>query len=282
MTDTFSDKPTQAEYWNDQAGPKWVRHADELDMMLSPFHDKVLKRAKIRASDRVLDIGCGAGSLSLSAAKKAAQVTGVDISQPLLGLARERGSELENLNFVRANAAEISPQVHGPFDIAMSRFGVMFFEDPVAAFTQIASVMSKSASLVFACWREPQFNPWATLPMQVAAPLMDSPPAKPDPDAPGPFAFADRSRIRTILQDAGWPNIEINSYDVEMVLPGNTPEESAAFMMEMGPLSKIMKEQELDFAKVQSALISKLKDNANTDGTVDLQGSVWIVEASRN
>lgn len=150
---------SQAEYWNDEAGPKWVEHGDALDSMLAPFLEKIMARVKLRSTDRVLDIGCGAGALSLRAAESVGHVTGVDVSEPLLNLARQRASRRENIAFHHVDAAEMSASSTNPFDIALSRFGVMFFEEPVKTFQNILQLMSDRPSLVFACWRHPKYNP---------------------------------------------------------------------------------------------------------------------------
>lgn len=238
-----------------------------------------MARVKLRSTDRVLDIGCGAGALSLRAAKNAGHVTGVDVSEPLLNLARQRASDRENIHFHHGDAAVMSMSSVDPFDIALSRFGVMFFEEPVKAFQNIRGLMSDRPSLVFACWRHPRHNPWATLPMQIVSPLLPAPPAPPDLEDPGPFAFSERDRVRSILQESGWPNVEIDTFDVDLTLPGETTDEAAGFMIKMGPLGRVLAETELDLENIQTRLSQALEDYVDAEGRVSVAGSAWIIEA---
>lgn len=272
---------TQAEYWNDEAGPKWVQHADALDEMLSPFLTEIISRAKLRATDSVLDVGCGGGALSLKAAETAGAVLGVDVSEPLLSLARQRAQQQDNVGFHFDDAAALSGEGHALFDVALSRFGVMFFENPVAAFGNILSLMGEHPTFVFACWRHPTFNPWATLPIQTVAPLLPNPPEPPNLEAPGPFAFSDRDRMRSTLREAGWANMEINAFDIDLVLPGHSAEETASFMVEMGPLGRLLSKTPLDLDVVKARLRETLSQFTNEDGRVQCGSSAWIVEAGR-
>ncbi len=267
----------QSEYWNGEAGQRWVDFSERLDSMLSPLADLVLKAANIKPHEDVLDIGCGAGALSLMAAKRGRSVLGVDISEPLIQLACERSEVIESATFTREDASQMT--LDEKRDIAISRFGVMFFNDPVSAFTNIRTQLIPNGRLVFACWQSPVKNAWAKAPVEAAMPFFNNMPAPPDPQAPGPFAFADSHYLRDVLTAAGWSSVELMDWTGDIRLPGDDAEEAAAFMMEMGPLSKIIKEQDLDFAQLQSALIAKLLENANPDGTIDMQGSVWIVSA---
>jgi hypothetical protein len=124
-------------------------------------------------------------------------------------------------------------------------------------------------------------NLWAKAPLEAAMPFFKEAPTPPEPFAPGPFAFADPNHLKAVLQEAGWLSVGLKDWTGDIRLPGADAHEAASFMMEMGPLSKIMNEQELDFDKVQSALIDRLAQNSNSDGTIDMQASVWIVSASK-
>lgn len=270
----------QSEFWNGDAGQRWVTFSERLDSMLLPFANLIIEAANIEAEEHVLDIGCGGGALSLMASKLGRSVLGVDISAPLIELAWERSKMMESVEFTREDASQVS--LDKKRDIAISRFGVMFFSDPVRAFANIRAQLSPKGRMVFACWQSPAKNAWAKAPLEAAMPFFKSMPTPPEPNAPGPFAFADSQYLSDVLMDAGWSSVELTDWTGDIRLPGDDAEEAAGFMMEMGPLSKIMKEQELDFAQVQSALVEKLKENANPDGTVDMQGSVWIVSAVKS
>ena len=270
----------QSDYWNGDAGQRWVSFSDRLDSMLFPFASLVLEAAKIKPEEHVLDIGCGGGALSLMASKQGQSVLGVDISKPLVELARERSKMMEAVQFKRGDASQIS--LNEKRDVAISRFGVMFFSDPVGAFSNLREQLTPNGRMVFACWQSPAKNAWAKAPLEAAMPFFKAMPQPPEPNAPGPFAFADSEYLTDVLIDAGWSSVDLKDWTGDIRLPGDGAEEAAAFMMQMGPLSKIIKEQELDFAQVQSALVEKLQQNANPDGTVDMQGSIWIVSASKS
>ena len=270
----------QSDFWNGDAGQRWVIFSERLDSMLLPFANLIIEAANIGPEEHVLDIGCGGGALSLLASKLGRSVLGVDISEPLIELAWQRSDMLEAVEFTKADASQVSLQKKR--DIAISRFGVMFFSDPVGAFANIRAQLAPKGRMVFACWQSPAKNAWAKAPLEAAMPFFKSMPTPPEPHAPGPFAFADSQYLTDVLMDAGWSSVELTDWTGDIRLPGDDAEEAAGFMMEVGPLSKIMKEQELDFAQVQSALVEKLKQNANSDGTVDMQGSVWIVSAVKS
>ena len=272
------DNQQQSEFWNGDAGERWVTFSDRLDAMLGPFADLILEASNIKPDETVLDIGCGGGALSLRAAEAAQSVLGVDISKPLIGLAEKRAAGLAQTNFHCEDAAMIS--LDEKRDVVISRFGVMFFSDPVRAFANIREQVKPNGRMVFACWQSPMKNLWAKAPLEAAMQFFKEPPTSPEPHAPGPFAFADSEYLIDTLMDAGWKTVELTDWTGKIRLPGEDVEQTAAFMMEMGPLSKIMKVQDLDEKLVQSVLIEKLSSAANDDGTVDMQASVWIVKAS--
>lgn len=133
--------------------------------------------------------------------------------------------------------------------------------------------------MVFACWQAPAENGWARAPLEAALPFFREPPVTPDPKAPGPFAFADPNYLTEILTDAGWHEVKLKDWTGTILLPGQDALEAASFMMEMGPLSKIIKAQDLDSQAVLTALIEKLEKQANPDGRIEMPASVWLVEA---
>ena len=274
------DNSSQIEYWNGPAGQKWVRDADRMDVMLAPFVDAIIASVMPPPGHSVIDIGCGAGALSLNLAASAVNVsvTGVDVSEPLVALARQRSASVgARIEFVVADAAVWRPKE--PVDLVISRFGVMFFADPVAAFSNIRACLKPKGRIRFACWRPVQENLWAFVPMQAAMHLLKTPPAAPPAGTPGPFAFGDPEYLNRILSESGWVNPSIAPWDGDLTLPGATPEESADFMLEMGPLSRAIAEQEIDPATVRSAVVEKLRSLAGEDGRVRLKAAAWIVEA---
>ena len=196
----------QIEYWNGPTGEKWAKHNSETDRSLTQAADAVLKLAAARLGERILDIGCGAGATSFLLAEQAGpggHVTGLDVSQPLLALARARASAT-NIDFMEADAA-VAP-FRPEYDLIFSCFGVMFFVDPVAAFGNIRRAASPGGRLAFICWRATEENEWVSRPYAAAKPFL--PERKPvHPHATGPFAFSDSGRLERILLDAVFSEI---------------------------------------------------------------------------
>lgn len=274
------DNTSQIEYWNGVAGQKWVRDADRMDVMLAPFVDAIIASVLPGPGQSVIDIGCGAGALSLNLVSSAANVsvTGVDVSEPLIALAKQRSDAVgAGIEFVVADAA--AWKAAEPVDLVISRFGVMFFADPVGAFANIRANLKQKGRMRFSCWRPLQENAWALAPLQAAMHLLKTPPTPPAPGTPGPFAFGDADYVNRILIESGWSNITITPWEGDLTLPGASAEESAAFMLEMGPLSRAISEQGIDPETVKEAVVAKLKEVAGEDGRIRLKAAAWIVEA---
>lgn len=271
----------QIDYWNGEAGRKWVAHARHLDAMLLPFAEAVVDAARPRPGEAVLDVGCGAGALTLMAAERVGPVhgaTGLDVSEPLLALARERaqGSNLP-ARFELGDAA--AWRARAPVDVLVSRFGVMFFEDPVAAFANLRASVKPGGRLAFACWQALSENAWALAPLQAALPYLAEPPSPPPPGMPGPFAFAERAHVSGVLSDAGWHDVAVVPWSGAITLPGEGPHEIAAFMIELGPVARLLAAQEADLAPVEAALRARMAELAGKDGRVALPAAAWIVTA---
>ncbi|HBT38240.1 MAG TPA: hypothetical protein DEB28_13485 [Hyphomonas sp.] len=272
----------QIDYWNGPGGEKWVTHADRLDGLLAPFAEAVLDQAQLQSGESVLDIGCGAGALSLKAAGQVGEmrgVRGVDVSRPLVGLASQRAAlSGAPAKFEVADASAY--RAPDPIDAVISRFGVMFFEDPVSAFANIRISVRPEGRIVFACWQSLALNDWASAPLEAAIPLLPAPPTPPPAGAPGPFAFADRDYVSSILRDAGWRGIAVTPWQDNLRLPGNSIAEVAGFMMELGPVARLVKEAGVDLAKVEMALQTSLELHLQKDGHVYMPAAAWIVSAT--
>jgi len=269
----------QIEYWNGQAGEKWVQNSDMLDAMLAPFAAQILESAALKPGERVIDIGCGAGALSLKAAAQVGDrghVTGVDVSQPMIGRAIDRARAAgAPANFAVHDASAYRPDT--PCDALISRFGVMFFEDPGTAFAEMRKNLKPGGRMAFACWQPLAENDWVTIPLQATLPFLTEPPIAPPPRAPGPFAFSDKEYMARFLADAGWTNVAIEGWTCPMSIPGDSLAENAAFMMELGPSARLIAAQKLDPEPIAAALIKQLTELAGTDGQISLKGAVWIV-----
>ena len=207
----------QIEYWNAGAGETWAAMQRVLDDELGPLGEAGIALLAPKAGERVIDIGCGCGATSLDLAQAVGPggaVLGVDISAPMLTVARTRAADagLPQAKFIEGDA-----QVHGfdagAFDSVFSRFGVMFFADPPAAFANIRRALKPGGRLTFVCWRAVMENPWMTLPAMAA--LQHLPPLTEavDADGPGPFAFADPAKVRGILAAAGFADIDLKPHD---------------------------------------------------------------------
>jgi len=274
-----TERPSQKEYWGGKVGDEWAARARGIDAMLWPMTEQALAVAALRAGERVLDIGCGAGATSIEIARRVSpggNVLGVDISPQLLAVARERGAGLPiEFQEADAGAAELGQR----FDAALSRFGVMFFEQPTQAFRHIRAQMKPGARLVFICWRLMAENGWATTPVDALRPMLTAPLPKPDPDAPGPFAFADRAKVERILSEAGWSGIGVSSWDGDIqVGGGGSPAETAEFLLKIGPCARAIADQGIDAEAAKARLMEHLAPKHGADG-LKLSAACWIVGA---
>jgi SAM-dependent methyltransferase len=280
MTALDADGPNAAQvaYWNESAGPTWVAMQDALDHELNDLGLAAMAALAPRQGERLADIGCGCGATTLELARrvgKGGAVLGVDISAPMLSVARERAAAagLEQAAFLQADA-----QVYAfePVDGAFSRFGVMFFEDPVAAFANIRSGLRPGARVAFVCWRQLAENPWMTVPIAAVLPLLPAPPTPPAPGAPGPFAFADRDRLFGILRDAGFTDIAIEPLDAQV--SWGDLEMSARMALRLGPVAALVRENPDLADRMADAVRAALAPHIGETG-VRLDSATWIVLA---
>jgi len=237
MSQTDSANAEQSAKWNDQAGRSWAELSDMLDRLLEPFVPLVLDEIGPVASRRILDVGCGAGALTLAAAERGAFGLGVDISAPLIEAARARAARLGSTRaeFVQGDAQAY--RFEGPgFEGLVSRFGVMFFADPIAAFGNLRSAMRPGAKLAFLAWRSAEENEFMTAAERSAADLLPELPPRID-GGPGQFGFADSGRVRSILADSGWQDVAIGPVDVECTM---NEEELRLYGRRMGPVASLL------------------------------------------
>ncbi|MFF5982221.1 class I SAM-dependent methyltransferase [Streptomyces olindensis] len=228
----------QAARWNGPAGHAWVDLQDVLDEMFRPFEELLVEAVSAERAGRVLDVGCGTGGISRAVARRVGHCVGVDLSGPMVDTAREL-AEREGVpaSFVRADAQEHAFEA-GAFDAVISRFGVMFFSDPVRAFRNLRSAVRDEGRLFFVAWRGPAENPFMTTAERAAAPFLpDLPPRR--PDEPGQFAFADRDRVHRVLAESGWAGIDIRPIDVVCTLPER---ELVRYFTRLGPVGMILPE----------------------------------------
>lgn len=276
----------QIAYWNGEAGRKWAQKDAMMAQMLGPIARDLLHHADPRGAKRVLDVGCGGGSETLLLADylgHEATVLGVDVSAPLLEVAQQRLDTAPDLavriRFLKADAA-VHPFEVGHYDLLFSRFGVMFFDAPEAAFSHLRNALCPGARLAFCCWQRLKDNPWTLVPLQAA--LRHLPPPEPvPPDAPGPFAFANPERVRTILEHAGFTEVDIVHHEVSMSWgsAGDSLDRSARDMLNMGPVGRLLADQ--DERMRQRVWESAMEAMAPyfSNGRLSLPGAVWLVTA---
>jgi SAM-dependent methyltransferase len=274
----MSGNQDQIEYWNGPAGQRWAEAQESLDRTLASIGSAFLAFAAVKSGERVLDIGCGCGTTTLAfaaAAGPSGRVTGLDISSPMLGLARTRAAG-KPIEFIQADAA-VHP-FRAEYDVATSRFGVMFFADPAAAFANIRKALKPGGRLVFVCWRAMADNAWALVPFAAARDLLPAQPS-PDPNAPGPFAFADPVRLKSILESAGFKAITIEKLDSVMHM-APTAREAAQFSLGIGPLARAVTELD-DATKVKIvARVSEALKKYETPSGVAPSAACWLVGAA--
>jgi ubiquinone/menaquinone biosynthesis C-methylase UbiE len=276
----------EVRYWNSPATAAWVTLQDRIDAVLAPLTEVTLGHAAVRPGEHALDIGCGCGATTLALAVRVGpegRVLGIDVSEPMVARARERVEQeaVQNAAVVLADAS-MHPFEASAFDLAFSRFGVMFFADPVEAFTNIRRALKSDGRVVFACFRAREENPWVTVPFAAVKHLL--PPLKqPGPDDPGQFSFADAERVRRILEGAGCREVRFTAHDPVMRL-GADAREAAAFSSQIGPTTRALadapKEDKRDLReRVRESLEQEFARWQGPDG-VALQGAIWIVSAT--
>lgn len=231
----------QTKFWNGAGGDAWIDLQALLNQMFKPFTDLLIEASCAGLAGRVLDVGCGTGSTTLAVAQRLGEngcCTGIDISEPLVATARSR-AEQEGISarFIRADAQTYA-FAPAYFDMLLSRFGVMFFDDPVTAFANLRHAAKKDAEFRFVAWRSPSENPFMTTAERAAVPILPGIPARRQ-DAQGQFAFADRHRIFSLLEDGGWDDIDIRPVDVACTLPER---ELVRYFTQLSVLGRVLQE----------------------------------------
>ena len=244
MTESSVANTAQHEFWNTVAGPRWVLLGGLVERRVRAVNDLLLARSEVAAGESVLEIGCGTGAATVPFAQAVGErgrVVGADISEPMLAGARKRIAEsgLGNVSLVEADA-QVHPFEPDRFDLITSRFGVMFFADPVAAFRNVLPAARPGGRLCFACWAPLEENKHWLIPYEVALRRL-GPPAPSDPRAPGPLALSDPGYVRSILETAGFAEVAIDRETPEII--GSTPEEEADYACAMGPPARLIDEK---------------------------------------
>jgi SAM-dependent methyltransferase len=271
----------QIAYWNGPAGQRWAEGQQAQDIVLGPVADILIDRAKPKTGEQVIDVGCGSGVTTIAFAQKvgpSGHALGIDISGPMLERARASAPKDLPVDFVLADAT-VYPFDPAGFDLLASRFGVMFFADPVLSFTNMRKALRPSGRLAFACWREPRENPFFMAPLQAAYKHVPKLPQQ-EPEDPGPFAFASEARVRRILGEAGFTGVEMEAYPLLLdAAVGCGLDSAVQRTFEIGPVSRALEGQPAELRtaaanSIREALTPFAKGNA-----VLLPASIWIVTA---
>jgi SAM-dependent methyltransferase len=270
---------TSKEDWQGKSGESWAAEWKRTDRSFGGLTERLLARTREFPFRHALDIGCGAGELSLALARgnPHARIVGVDVSPRLIDTARERAEHLSNVEFELADASQWRPADDFTPQLLSSRHGVMFFANPPAAFANLASFAADGAALLFSCFRDRAENPFFT---EIGA-LLPGSPVPPDPYAPGPFAFAEREHVTAILADAGWSDIAFESFDFAMIAgSGEDPVEDAmGYFTRIGPAAAAMREMDETSRRQTLTAIRSVVEGHRRDGVVALRAACWIVTA---
>ena len=272
----------QAEAWNGQESVHFVDHADRYDRQLEPFTQALLEWARPEAHHVVLDVGCGSGASTLGVATRAGRVTGVDFSEPLVELARRRARDarIGNAEFVIADA-----QTHqfdaGTFDLVISQFGLMFFDDPVAAFTNIRRALRAGGRATFVSWQGLAANEWLTLIADAVGQHVELPEFGGLSRGPGMFALAQPADITTLLGAAGFEQVACHSCTPVIILGGGGGrDDSVDFLFDMGMPKGLLGFVDGDSRDdVLRTVRSELNDRYHEGVGIRLGAAAWVVTA---
>jgi SAM-dependent methyltransferase len=272
----------QAEEWDGREGAHWAQHADRYDALSQRITPHLMSAAAVGVSDRVLDVGCGCGLTSRAAGRAAesGSVLGVDLSAAMLREAEERARAdgLANVRFEQVDA-QVHAFASGAFDLAISRFGVMFFADPVAAFANIASAIRPGGRLVFLCWQDLLLNEWIMVPASGALSYVSFPDLGPE-GAPGPFSLAEPDRTRDLLAKAGFAAVEISELEEEVFL-GQNAADSTAFLQGTGMARALLEGTDPDTERKAIEAVQGALEAREQAAGVWLGSAAWLVEARR-
>lgn len=266
----------QAESRDGEGGEYWAAHADRFDRAIADYQDRFVAAAAVRRGENVLDVGCGGGLTTRNAARSSVdgEVLGIDLSSRLLDVARARAADLDNVRFVRGDA-QVHPFTPEHYDVVVSRTGVMFFGDPVAAFTNLRAATRTGGRMVLLTWQPPDRNEWISGTVGV---LGGSPGPTADLDAPGMFALSRPERVRHILGDAGWTDIEVEGVEGKEWF-GEDVEDAMGFLRGLFAWlveERTPDEREAAFERLQESVAA----HAGPDG-VQFGSSAWLITARR-
>jgi len=275
----------QRDFWSGKGGDIWVERQNAMDTMLSPLGEAALNKLNLNEGENVLDIGCGCGHTTLNIAKRISpdgQVTGLDISEPMLKRAKESANEMSisnaSFNCVDVQTDDMGEEV---YSAAFSRFGVMFFEDPVAAFCNINKSLITGASLSFVCWQSPALNPWQSLFIEAVKKYVDLP--SPPPRSPSPFAFMESEYVSSILEESNFQNIIIEGHEAEVnMFSGRSLSDSVKDYISINPVvSGMLKDStEQEKTEIINSAIEAFSPYYSAKGLM-FPSATWLVTTTK-
>ncbi|MEI9985485.1 MAG: class I SAM-dependent methyltransferase [Aliidongia sp.] len=281
MSDTRDLQAEQVAYWNGAGGAHWVAQQEQTDRVMAEIAALALARADARPGEVVIDVGCGCGATTIGLAKAVqpgGRVVALDVSAPMLDRARERMAAA-NVEFMLADAAT-HPFAETAADLLFSRFGVMFFGDPTAAFANLRRALKPGARVVFACWREPAANPWMMVPLAAAYEHVPRLP-KPGPEDPGPYSFSDAARVERILTDAGYVEPSFEPVDLTMDLAvGGGLDAAVSYVLAIGATSRAIEGQPAEMLAKVTESVGRALAPFVQGNKVPLPAAIWIVRAT--
>ncbi|MED5315935.1 MAG: class I SAM-dependent methyltransferase [Pseudomonadota bacterium] len=272
--------------WNGDMAANWVEHNALMEAMLAPVGERILDTLSLPATARALDVGCGCGHPTLSLAQRIGSdgsVIGIDVSAPMLALAEELAVQ-DTADRAEVTFLEADAQTHAfkpeSLEIVFSRFGVMFFDDPVAAFRNIHNALTVNGQLAFCCWQPRAVNPFMTMPAMAALELLPAPPEMP-PRTPGPFAFAEADYVEAILIEAGFKDIAITPISHPLVFgSGLSVEEIVERLVNIGPIAQMVREAPEGLQQpVREKVIAAVSPFYEQSSGMTLDGQFWQVTA---
>lgn len=270
----------QAEFWRN-AGPVWAALQDQLDAQVAPHGLAALEAAAAQPGERVLDIGCGTGTTTVQLAASVGpggSVEGLDISPSMAAAAQQRADAagVSNASFTVADA-QAHPFEAGAYDLIFSRFGVMFFADPVAAFANMRTALRPGGRLVFSCWQGAAENEWVSRPIEATRKHIDLPLGN-DPTAPGPLSFSDPERVRSILEEAGYTEVALRDVRLPVRL-GETLDAAVDFIYALNPATAGLEDRDPQVARDLRRSLGEVLADYLGPGGVETPSATWLVTA---
>lgn len=269
-------------FWKEEGGEKWVKNIELLENELVHLGQLLLERCNVSPGELVLDVGCGGGVTSLALADRtgpSGRVVGADVSALILEVAKKRGQGIENLEFKISDAGNDDLGMES-FDLVTSRFGLMFFTRPVAAFCNLRRMLKAEGRMVFLCWRTFEENPWMAEPTAAVFSILPQPerPA-PDPDAPGPFSLGEANRLQFVMKSAGFREVSLEPVDTAMNL--GDMEEAIYMATQIGPAAKALEEATEEKRTAAVKTLQALLKKYETSEGVCVPGACWLVAARK-